>query len=129
MEVETAREIAHEFDLVEVELDACPYSFYDVPIRQLIAAIGRGGCGPGDSGDYLVPDRIYFLNVKPACCLHDWGYHWCADKAQRYKVDRAFLDNMLTLIDKQSVWWLKWLRRRRALTYYDAVRVGGRKDG
>lgn len=39
-----------------------------------------GGCGPGGKGDYVVPDTIWFLNIKLACQIHDWTYFvWNTD--------------------------------------------------
>lgn len=88
-----------------------------------------GGCGPGWFGDMLVPDTLWGLNIRPACSIHDFMW-WVAaalpleTERVRYKEhsDRVFLNNMMRLIRAAGgPRWLLWLRRRRAITYYNAV--------
>jgi hypothetical protein len=85
------------------------------------------GCGPSSAKIDLVPDTLYGLNVAQACKIHDWEYQYGKSIEDKEKADSRFLDNMLRLIDKYtSNQLLKTLRRRRAHTYYEAVkRFGG----
>ena len=87
-----------------------------------------GGCGPGGWGDWLVPDTMYGLDVKPACEIHDFYYgplmpgtHECKEEA-----DRVLLNNLIRIIEaKTKSEILKAMRRRRAKTYYQAVKTFG----
>lgn len=47
-------------------------------------------------------------------------YHVGQTVADKEEADRVFLNNLLRLIEAGSG-WLKMLRRRRALDYYQAV--------
>ena len=51
-------------------------------------------------------------------------YHVGQTVDDKQEADRVFLNNMLRLIEDASG-WLKCLRRRRALKYYEAVVVFG----
>jgi len=86
------------------------------------------GCGPGGIGDWLVPDTIYGLSIKPACQVHDWDYRFGEghSEEERKKADKRFLTNMLQIINEHGGnFAIKSLRRRRAKTYYSAVRWFG----
>jgi len=82
------------------------------------------GCGPGGIGDWLVPDTIYGLSIKPACQIHDWYYRFQRGDSEedRKKADKIFLTNMLQIVNERGNFLIKKLRRRRAKTYYKAVR-------
>lgn len=85
-----------------------------------------GGCGPGGTGDYLVPDTMYFLSVKPACSIHDWMYRWGLFEKHKILSDEVFLNNMIRIIKHQkSCRLIEQLRLRRARIYYAAVRDFG----
>lgn len=84
-------------------------------------------CGAEKARFDYVPDTVYGLSIKGACCIHDHMYeggltHWDKERA-----DRIFLENMLTLIQAGTKWgWLLWLRKHRAYSYYQAVvKFGG----
>lgn len=86
------------------------------------------GCGPGGLGDFLVPDTIYGLSVKPCCAIHDWYYRFYPGNTEmdRELADRVFKNNMVRLVTaKTKWWWLKRLRLRRVKTYYSMVRFAG----
>lgn len=83
------------------------------------------GCGPKGWKAGLVPETIYGLNISEACNIHDWMYYKAETEVDRLEADLIFLTNMLRKIQSGS-WWLRFLRRRRALTYYSAVREFGR---
>lgn len=122
MDLLTAFQIAKNYKL------RAPKGFYEILLPDLMDIVGKGGCGPGNKGDYLVPDTIYGLNVKPACVIHDTRYASVSNDNEQYEADKEFLYNMFTLIDKQTKWaFLRWARHRRALKMYEAVRLGGSK--
>ncbi len=82
------------------------------------------GMGPEGLG-WLVPDTMYFVDVSPAGDVHDYMYEY-PDGMTRLQCDKVFLRNMLRIIEKTGGWsWVQWLRRRRALKYYWAVRKSG----
>ena len=79
------------------------------------------GCGTGWN-EKIVPDTIYGLDIRPACCRHDYAYEVGLTENDKSIADFEFLQNLLILIDNCDKWWYpKWLARRRAITYYDAV--------
>ncbi len=87
------------------------------------------GCGPGDVGDYLVPDRILGLSVVEACRVHDWYYRFWEGETEVHRAiaDRIFLNNMLRIIFDNSGNFT--VRRARAWiadhVYYESVRRRG----
>jgi hypothetical protein len=84
------------------------------------------GCGTGWN-EKLVPDTIYFLNIKPSCCVHDYMYLYGEPtKEGKELADRVFLNNMLRQIEAVKKWYYpKALARRRAMKYYLAVKHFG----
>lgn len=84
------------------------------------------GCGPGGWKIDLVPDTIWGLDISEACNIHDFMYLIGTDLAAKEEADRVFLNNTLRLIDsRDSMRWLKKLRRQRAREYYEAVHLFG----
>jgi len=87
------------------------------------------GCGPGDGiGDRLVPDTMYGLNVSEACRVHDWYYRFYPEDTEdaRAMADRIFRNNLLRIVRaKTENPILRWLRERRCVAYYLAVRWRG----
>jgi len=100
------------------------------------------GCGSDKSRFDYVPDTIYGLSIKGACCPHDDRYERGGTELDKQSADREFLANMLMLIEERAnrntdtkgmKWYGKWfakskdfsyptlLARRRALKYYEAV--------
>ena len=87
-----------------------------------------GGCGPGGIGDLFIPDTMYGLNVKPACEIHDFYYGpmMPATIECKEEADRVFLNNLIRIIEaKTQSNLLAALRKRRARTYYHAVKTFG----
>lgn len=106
-------------------LDAQP-SFWIVDNETLAMIIGKGGCGPGEYGDYLVPDTVFGLNIQPACGIHDYDYGVGKSKEDKEIADLRLLTNTLKIINTQSKsGMLRILRRYRAMSYYNAVVEGG----
>lgn len=88
----------------------------------------KGKCGAGNGlGEKLVPETLWFLNVTPACQIHDKMYERGKTLEDKKEADRIFLNNMLRIIEantNNSI--LKKLRIRRARIYYSVVDdVGG----
>jgi hypothetical protein len=83
----------------------------------------KGRCGAGEGlGEKLVPETIYFLSIRGACQIHDKMYWKGKTSKDKQEADRVFLNNILRIIDANtSNSLLKWLRRRRAYKYYEAV--------
>lgn len=83
------------------------------------------GCG-GKNGR-RVPGTIWGLEITEACNIHDYMYHVGRTEQDRAEADRAFLNNMLRIIEADSIKFsfLKQLRSYRAITYYRAVRDFG----
>jgi len=83
------------------------------------------GCGAANAKFDFVPDTIYGLCITPACNIHDWMYDEAGpDIVFKREADRVFLNNILRIIEDKGG-FLKFLRRRRALKYYLAVKYLG----
>ena len=79
------------------------------------------GCGSGWNAK-LVPDTIYGLDITPVCCIHDYMYEVGTTIEDKEEADRAFLNNMLRVIESKQGWWFPhFLARGRALKYYEFV--------
>jgi len=101
-----------------------PESYWEADPK--VRAVVTGGCGPGKLGDWLVPDTLYGLSVRPACEIHDWMYAVGDTLSDKEEADRVFLNNMCRIIDANTSWgFLRWLRKRRAKKYYYAVKLFG----
>lgn len=83
------------------------------------------GCGPGGWKVDLVPDSIWGLGVRAACDIHDWCYYWGESSRDKEFADRLFLNNLLSIIDANSTWVMRIVRRHRAFKYYEAVATLG----
>ena len=81
------------------------------------------GMGPKGYG-WVIPDTMYGLNLEAAGDVHDWMYYHAT--YDRNQCDDVFLKNMKSIIEQHDGWSiLQWLRNRRALKYYWAVRKFG----
>ena len=72
----------------------------------------------------LVPDSIYFLNIKLACCIHDFMFSLGGTREDFEYANAVFKDNMNALIRLAGATYLLYptrLAMRRAETYYKAV--------
>ena len=98
-----------------------------IPILSIQNKIGSsGGCGPGKLGDWLVPDTVYGLSIKPACYIHDCRYYDADTRDKRFAADKELFDNAERIIRLKSRNKLMvWLRMSRLLKYYAAVRWCG----
>lgn len=83
------------------------------------------GCGAMGGPDY-VPDTMYGLDVSEACRIHDWSYQIGKTLADKDRADLDFHTNLLRIISNHpGNFLIKFLRRRRARTYYLAVKQFG----
>ena len=79
------------------------------------------GMGAKDSAlSALIPNTMWFLDVTEAGNIHDYMYHVGTTIADKEEADRVFLNNLMRLINNKGG-WLSFLRRRRAIKYYEAV--------
>jgi hypothetical protein len=81
-------------------------------------------CGAGRGfGDIVIPDRMWGLNISPACAVHDEMWNIAPATWEAFHASNSiFLRNLIQLItiqSKSSI--LKRLRLYRAVTYYNAV--------
>lgn len=85
------------------------------------------GCGSAQAKFDFVPDTIWGLDISDACNVHDLCYYVAdPDIEQKKEADRVFLNNLNRLINIHTKFpILKWLRRRRAMKYYLAVKYFG----
>lgn len=106
-----------------------PQDFWFLRIKEMKH---RGyGCGPGGLGDKLIPDSMYFLCVWWPCAIHD---HMYRDKEattlyDKWAADVVLLTNLNDWIEaKTKLSIVRAARRYRAMTYFQAVRDGGKKS-
>lgn len=83
------------------------------------------GCGSGLNSK-LVPDRIYLMNIKRACCIHDYMYEVGVTESDKALADEVLLLNLNRLIDEDKNWFrnnafMKRRMRKIAKIYYDFV--------
>jgi hypothetical protein len=84
------------------------------------------GCGSDlDLSGKLVPDTLYGLNIREACCIHDWMYSFGKTAGDKYFSDAVFMMNMASIIVRSSTWVMKILRLLRAAKFYSAVVLHG----
>ncbi len=79
------------------------------------------GCGSARAKIDLIPDHLLGLGINHACWPHDFRYAKGMTEDDKRKADLEFLCNMMEIINHESVWFLKFHRRRIALDYYSAV--------
>lgn len=123
-EVRKLRVEAHQFGL------EAPIEFWAVAPEDIVARIGRGGCGPGMLGDLVIPDKILGLDIHGACLIHDFSYNLLGghkiNPIERQEIDARFARNMKRIIIKKS--HNRFIRSARlwvAEKYFEAVRIGG----
>lgn len=84
-------------------------------------------CGAGDGiGEALVPDTFYGLSMRHCCFIHDITHTiYPPTKTFWHKSNELLLINCLRTIRVKSGNRLtRFLRERRALTYFNAVESG-----
>jgi len=99
---------------------AAPKSFWEASdeLRKEIT----GGCGPGKVGDYFVPDRIYCLNIKPSCQIHDFCFVVWNTKPGFHIANDLFKNNMVRINQQHNGNAFVAKHRLKAMEgYYKAV--------
>ena len=93
-----------------------PKEFWELPSDQR-----QGRCGAGKGlAEKLVPEKILFLSVTPACSIHDYMFAVGETLEDFNEANRVFHNNMYRLIE-EGKWYLKFWRRRIADGYFEAV--------
>lgn len=101
-----------------------PASFVSASTR--VRSRVTNGCGPAGWKYQLIPDRIWGLDIRIACDVHDWMYSAGETIEDKDAADRTFHNNILRLIAAAGgPWWLQKLRRMAAYRYYKAVSIAG----
>jgi hypothetical protein len=97
-----------------------PQSFIEAS-PEVRAAVANG-CGAAGWKVDLVPDTLYGLDISDCCDIHDWQYREGETIEDKDSADRTLLNNLLRKINAVTTRrWLRWLRRKRALAYYQSV--------
>lgn len=79
-------------------------------------------CGAENAKFDFIPDTIYGLSIREACCIHDDRYGRGGNINDKNYADSEFLANLVYIINSCDKWYYPtWLARRRAMAYYDAV--------
>ena len=110
-------------ELAQAGILYAPASFLTSSVKEL--ELVCNGCGAANSKFDFIPDSIYGLKITAACNIHDWMYHEGRTIEDKDEADRTFLNNLLRLFSTTGNRFLKWLRRRRAYKYYEAVAAFG----
>lgn len=83
------------------------------------------GCGSDlDFSGKLVPDTIYGVDIRKACCIHDWMYRFGVTVADKLFADVMFMANM-SMIIVHNGGLLLTIRMMRASKYAVAVILKG----
>ena len=83
------------------------------------------GCGTGITA-YIIPNTVYGLNIRIACCIHDYGYEVGGTEEDRQKLDDELHDNIEAIIDSFDTWYYPTRPAKlRADTYRFAVEKAG----
>ncbi|MGJ0489609.1 hypothetical protein [Methylobacter sp.] len=108
--------------------DQKPELLSDAGYKQLTTEEKARICnGAGAAGRWIssfIPNTMYGLDCIEAFDIHDYDYHVGITRADKDRADRRMLDNLLILINHAGG-LLAWLRRRRAMKYYEAVHQFG----
>jgi len=95
-------------------------------LSEVKRTIISNGCGPGGWKANFIPDHILYINIIEACNIHDYMYSVGASEYDREEADRVFMNNMMRIIEgTEQLWFMRRLRRRLALEYYQQVRDFG----
>jgi hypothetical protein len=85
------------------------------------AKICNGAGAAGDWRSAFIPNTIFGLDCTEVFNIHDYAYFLGVNLEDKYRADRAMLQNLLILIDNSCWPIFRWLRRLRAIDYYTAV--------
>ena len=93
------------------------------------------GCGTNDWKGRLVPNKIFGMNLKPACGIHDWDYYYGKSWEDKKKGDKRFLNNLEKIEQNTPLpfWAVFGFQKRRVIkarqeaciAYYSTVKYLG----
>lgn len=88
----------------------------------------RDCCGAGRGmGEILVPDTIFGVRISRACHIHDHAWDVASEEDFTF-TNFMFLANIMILIwHGSNSKIMYWIRSYRAMTYFNAVQVVGKK--
>lgn len=89
----------------------------------------------GDWKSEFIPRSLWLIDINICAYIHDYWYYIGGSITDRFKADAMFLADMLRWIeqtpDRWYIYGFNWGRRgmarRRALKYFEAVRLAGDK--
>jgi len=97
----------------------------DAPVDSDICLNFGEANGCGAKGGWPIFHTMYLLDIEVACYLHDIAWAVAETKEDVYRANKAFEQNLYKIIDANSNRLMNFLRRRRALKYYIAVKYMG----
>jgi hypothetical protein len=98
----------------------CPRSMAEADFEEIMLV--TNGCGRDGLEGRLVPDSIWWLDISPACRVHDWMYGEVESLQDERDADSLLAKNLISLIQqKTDNKFLLWLRLHRAYKYISAV--------
>lgn len=83
------------------------------------------GCGA--KGGIKFPPTMWLLNIESACNAHDIGWQNAKSLKELQEENEKFDNNLKLIIDKESNFVMKRLRRLRAAKYVTEVELLGTK--
>ncbi|MCK5787941.1 MAG: hypothetical protein KAH32_03010 [Chlamydiia bacterium] len=84
------------------------------------ASICNGAGAAGDWKSALIPNTLWGLDCIQAFDLHDYAYHIGYTYDDKCRADISMLINLIRIINYNPN-WLNFARRKRAVSYYEAV--------
>lgn len=81
------------------------------------------GCGA--EGGIKVPDKMWGLDIKHCCQIHDWMFKYGITYADFVFANAVFIMNLVITIVAHSSKWIAPLRLARATKYFLAVQTLG----
>jgi hypothetical protein len=98
----------------------CPKTMAEADFDEIM--IVTNGCGRAGFEGILVPDSIWWLDISPACRVHDWMYGEVESLQDERDADSLLAKYLIILIQQKTEnKILLWLRLRRAYKYISAV--------
>lgn len=95
---------------------------YLAPAEKAKICNGAGAAGRWISS--IIPNTMYGLDCVEAFNIHDYDYDVGVSRYDKDSADRRLLDNLMIIINHAGG-WRQWIRRRRAMKYYEAVVMFG----
>lgn len=82
--------------------------------------------GAGAKDGIKVPNTMWGLNLKEVFDIHDYDYYMGEDEKDKRLADRRMLVNaIIMIVNKRG--WLMMARGYRAMSYFMAVAIKGKK--